>query len=90
MSTNEEIKPVITVTLGLEETFTEVVKLHARYVRAEVDAGACGTRQDFDRLNRAREAYTTARDALTSRLALLDEFDAEVAAKAARKTARGL
>ena len=38
MSEENKAKPTITVVIGLEESLRDLLRLHKRYVHAEVDA----------------------------------------------------
>lgn len=89
MSEENKAKPTITVVIGLEESLRDLLRLHKRYVHAEVDAGACGTRQDFAKLRDAEEKFLDAREAMNKRLNLLDQVGAEFDAAETARKARG-
>jgi len=46
-----------------ESALGDLISAHDRKVCAEIDAGACRTARDFDKMHRARDAYAEAHDA---------------------------
>src|SRR5689334_9430507 len=46
-----------------ETSLDRLISAHDRKVCTEIDAGACRTRYDYDKMHRASDAYDEARDA---------------------------
>ena len=53
----------------LSDRLDAVLSAHERMIRAQVDAGACQTRRDFDNAHRREEEYETAREAFLDAVA---------------------
>ena len=53
----------------LEDALDEVIRLARKHRGAEIDAGACGTRTDFDNMRKAEESFHDAKDAFLARFA---------------------
>lgn len=64
----------------LEDALDEVLRLAKQERAAEIDAGSCGTRTDFDNMYKAQEAFAEAKDAFLAR------FSAEIGVLDAERT----
>lgn len=57
--------PTTTIT---RDELDQLLSLHAKMIKAQIDAGACGTRTDFRRAHEAEESYYDAYEAVSVRI----------------------
>jgi hypothetical protein len=64
--------------MRLEELIDTLVSAEKRELRCRIDAGACGTRQDYWNLDKAEDARNEARSTLDEHLAKLTGLRAHI------------